>query len=239
MMFPRLSRFLVVSAHPDDEVLGFGASAYALTRLGHTVASSIVVGDADARRDRPQDDELRSDTLRAHQIVGMGAPSAGSFPNIRLNTVPHLDLVRFVESAMLATEPDVVITHHPSDVNDDHYQVSRATQAAARLAQRRPEVKPISSLLFMEVLSSTDWRVAGASVPFDPQVYIEVGEEALQAKLDALDAYRNVMRPYPHPRSTESVRALAILRGSDAGLNLAEAFQLGFQRVHADGANDV
>jgi LmbE family N-acetylglucosaminyl deacetylase len=227
MVFSRLSHFLVVSAHPDDEVLGFGASAYVLTQRGHSVSSCIVVGDADARRQRPQDKDLRSDTVRAHQIVGMSAPSAGPFPNIRLNTVPHLDLVRFIENAMLATEPDVLITHHPSDVNDDHYQVSRATQAAARLAQRRPEVKPISSLLFMEVLSSTDWRVAGASLPFDPQVYIEIGEEALEAKLTALDAYRNVMRPYPHPRSTESVRALATLRGSDAGLNLAEAFQLG------------
>ncbi len=87
-------------------------------------------------------------------------------------------------------------------------------------------MKPVDALLFMEVQSSTDWRVAGASLPFDPQLYVEVGEDGLGAKLAALEAYRYVMRPYPHPRSNESIRALATLRGSDAGLELAEAFQV-------------
>ncbi len=239
MMFSRPSHVLVVSAHPDDEVLGFGASAYVLTRLGHAVSSCILVGDADARRERPETSELKADTREAHGIVGMRDPQTGPFPNIRLNTVPHLELVQFVESSILESEPDVIVTHHPSDINDDHYQVSRATQVAARLAQRRPGMKPIDVLLFMEVQSSTDWRVAGASLPFDPQVYVEVGEEGLQAKLAALEAYRHVMRPYPHPRSTESVRALATLRGSDAGLDLAEAFQVGFLHVRPSNTNDV
>jgi N-acetylglucosamine malate deacetylase 1 len=37
-----------------------------------------------------------------------------------------------------------------------------------------------------------------------------------------------VMRPYPHPRSDEVVRALATFRGAQAGLNLAEAFETAY-----------
>ena len=33
------------------------------------------------------------------------------------------------------------------------------------------------------------------------------------------------MRPYPHPRSDESIKALATLRGSQVGRNYCEAFQ--------------
>lgn len=38
---------------------------------------------------------------------------------------------------------DEVITHHPADTNNDHMQTSMACQEAIRLAQRRPEVKPL------------------------------------------------------------------------------------------------
>ncbi len=55
MILTESSSFLVVSAHPDDEVLGFGASAYRLTQAGHTVSSCIVVGNAEARQGRPGD----------------------------------------------------------------------------------------------------------------------------------------------------------------------------------------
>ena len=227
------SRILIVSAHPDDEVLGFGGSAFALGQRDHTVSSCIVVGDADARLNRPADAELQADIRAAHGILGMVEPHKGSFPNIRLNTVPHIELVQFIEQTIVETAPNVLVTHHPSDINDDHHQVSRATQTAARLAQRQSGIQPLDALLFMEVLSSTDWRVSGGSVPFEPQVFVEVGDEALEAKLNALAAYRDVMRPYPHPRSTESIAALATLRGSDAGLRLAEAFQLGFLHIRS------
>ena len=39
------------------------------------------------------------------------------------------------------------------------------------------------------------------------------------------------MRPYPHPRSKEALRALATVRGAQSGTNLAEAFETAFQVV--------
>jgi hypothetical protein len=80
----------------------------------------------------------------------------------------------------------------------------------------------------MEVLSSTDWRINSVNVPFIPQMYVEIGDSALDSKLEAFHRYRGVMRPYPHPRSDESVKALATLRGSESGMYYAEAFQIGF-----------
>ena len=49
---------------------------------------------------------------------------------------------------------------------------------------------------------------------------------ALQAKCKALSMYRGVMRPYPHPRSTEYITGLAAVRGGQWGVNYAEAFEV-------------
>jgi LmbE family N-acetylglucosaminyl deacetylase len=219
---------LLVVAHPDDEVLMAGASCHLWAAAGVDVASCILVGNAEARTRRPSDQDLDHDLRRAHEVLGIDRIITGSFPNIALNTVPHLDLVQFIENAVQDVQPDVIITHHPGDLNDDHQQTSRACQAAARLSQRGGETRRLRSFMYGEVLSSTDWAYATDTQPFRPNAFTEVGTGGVEKKLEALACYRNVMRPYPHPRSEDSVRGLATIRGSEAGMRMAEAFELAF-----------
>lgn len=221
--------FLTVTAHPDDEILGFGASTVVLTQQGHIVYNCILSGNVDARYKRPEVDKLYKDTCEAQKIVGAEAPILGDFPNIKFNTVPHLDLVQFIEKVIAEIQPDYIFTHHPSDLNDDHLCVSRACQAASRLSQRRSDIKPIKGLYFMEIPSSTDWAFPTNVSPFTPNTYIEVGLEAVKTKIESLSAYEGVMRPLPHPRSEEVLIGLAALRGGQAGVKYAEAFQSVYQ----------
>lgn len=218
---------LCVVAHPDDEVLGFGGTASRLAARGTPTHVCVLVGDAEARNLRPAVDDLHADVQAAAGDLGFKSTTLGSFPNIALNTVDHLDVVRFIEGAMQETGATVIFTHHPGDLNVDHRVTGHAAEAAARLAQRGGDVPPLRGLFHMEIPSATDWAFSG-SAPFDPQAYFEIGEEGLEAKLAALARYRGVMRPYPHARSAETIRALAVLRGSESGLNLAEAFHVGF-----------
>lgn len=216
---------LLVVAHPDDEVLGAGATAKTLASQGFEVTSCFLSGEVNARQHRPSDDELRADTEEASRILEMRPPIFGPFPNIRMNTVPHLEMVQFIESAIAKAGAQWIFTHHPGDINDDHRQVSRAAQAAARLHQRGGAVASLKGLFLMEIASSTDWTFRGAGEQFAPNTYFPVSDEALQAKLDALAAYRGVMRPYPHPRCEEVLRSHAVARGAESGLGLCEAFQ--------------
>jgi len=189
-----------------------------------------MVGGVAARHLRPDDDALESDIAGSARLLGVRSLVKGSFPNIQMNTVPHLQQVQFIEQAILKYQPDVVITHHPNDTNNDHLHTSLACQAAIRLFQRRPEVKPVKELWFMEVPSATEWSVNQAMQPFNPNTFVEVGEEGVGKKIEALSLYRDVMRPYPHPRSSETIRGIAAWRGSQSGLNYAEAFQCVFRR---------
>ena len=219
-------KYLIVVAHPDDEVLGAGASIYKWAQEGNAVDVAIMCTEAKARAFRPEDNELEEDMNASIRFIGVGRKFEASFPNIEMNTVPHLQLVQFIESAIRESEPDVVITHHPADTNNDHLQTSMACQEAVRLFQRRPEVKRIKEVWYMEVPSCSEWAINSAMNPFRPNCFVEVGEDAVDAKIKALGMYRGVMRPYPHPRSAEYIKGLAAVRGSQWGQKYSECFEV-------------
>lgn len=219
-------KYLLVVAHPDDEVLGAGASMFRWSREGHQIDVAIMCTEAKARAFRPEDKELDDDLNASSDFLGIHRKFEATFPNIEMNTVPHLKLVQFIESAIRESEPDIIITHHPADTNNDHLQTSMACQEAVRLFQRRPEAKRVRELWYMEVPSCTEWKINSAMVSFNPNCYVEVGKEGVDAKVKALSMYRGVMRPYPHPRSAEFIEGLAAYRGGQWGLMYAEAFEV-------------
>lgn len=221
--------YLVVVAHPDDEVLGAGATIHKLINEGHNVAVAIMVSQATARKDLSE--TLTEDEIKALSIIGVEKTYHADFPNIKMNTVPHLEIVQFIEKSIEDWNADAIITHHPADTNIDHIETSRAVQAAVRLFQRRENFLPFKQLLYMEVLSSTEWSLDTSANRFLANYFVEIGRDGVEAKIRALSAYKGVMRPYPHPRSREALEGLAAYRGAQAGCNYAEAFECAFIRV--------
>ena len=218
-------KYLIVVAHPDDEVLGAGSSIWKWSKT-YEVDVAIMCTEAKARAFHPEDNELKGDMNTSTKSLGVKNVYEGTFPNIEMNTVPHLKLVQFIEDAIHKSEPDIVITHHPADTNNDNMMTSMACQEAIRLFQRRPEVKRIQEFWYMEVPSCTEWKINNSLNTFNPNCYVEVGEEGVDAKVKALNMYRGVMRPYPHPRSAEYIKGLAAYRGGQFGLNYAESFEV-------------
>lgn len=221
--------YLVVVAHPDDEVLGAGATIHKLVAEGHRVAVCTMASHAAARYNISE--TLETDEKNAFQILGVCQSYRADFPNIKMNTVPHLELVQFIEKCIEGFQAEAIITHHPSDTNNDHIMTSYAVQAACRLFQRKPGIPALKLLLYMEVPSSTEWSFDSSSNRFSPNYFVEIGKEGVKIKLQALKAYTGVMRPYPHPRSDEAIEGLAAYRGVQAGCRYAEAFECVFGRV--------
>lgn len=221
--------YLIVVAHPDDEVLGCGATVHKLTQEGHKVAVCTMANHAAARANIS--DTLFEDQSKALKLIGVSKTYAADFPNIKMNIVPHLDLVQFIESCIEDFGAEAIITHHPSDTNIDHQETSRAAQAACRLFQRKTGIPSLKLFLFMEVLSSTEWAIDGSSNRFMPNYFVEIGKDGIDTKLEALGNYVGVMREYPHPRSNEALTGLAAYRGAQAGCNYAEAFEVMFGRM--------
>lgn len=224
-------KYLVVVAHPDDEVLGAGGAIYKFMKSGDNIDLAVMCAEANARANKPANEELKKDMQESTKLLGINNIYEGTFPNIEMNNVSHLQLVQFIEKAIIESKPDIIITHHPADTNDDHRQTSVSCQAAIRLFQRRNDVKPINEVWYMEVPSSTDWAIDSSLHKFNPNTFVEIGEAGLKQKINALNAYRGVMRDYPHPRSVENLSGLAAYRGAQAGLMYAEAFECVFKRI--------
>lgn len=221
--------YLIVVAHPDDEVLGAGATIHKLINEGNNVAVSIMVSKASARKDLSI--TLFDDEAKAMSIIGIDKVYHADFPNIKMNTVPHLEIVQFIESCIEDWKAEAIITHHPSDVNIDHQETSKAAIAACRLFQRTSGIPSLRMFAYMEVPSSTEWSLNVAENRFHPNLFLEVGKIGVDKKIEALKAYKGVMKSYPHPRSVEALTGLAAFRGAQAGCDYAEAFECVFRSL--------
>jgi LmbE family N-acetylglucosaminyl deacetylase len=218
---------LVVVAHPDDELLGCGGTCRRLADEGARVSSCVLSAAADARFDRPALDRLHEVADASSRTIGITDTLRYDFPNIQLNVVPHLDVVRAVEEAILRFRPDWIFTHHPGDLNIDHRVCYEATMAAIMLPQRLSRnLSPtmIRRVYLMEIPSSSDWAFAPEG-GFRANSFFDIGS-TLERKMTALREFDGALKPHPHPRSEENIRAHAQVRGAQVGLTAAEAFCL-------------
>jgi LmbE family N-acetylglucosaminyl deacetylase len=220
-----IERALCVSAHPDDEVLGAGATLATLADRGvdvHVLILGEGVGGRYGCNRRPDDDvaSLAEDARAAAQILGVSLRQL-ALPDHRFDSVPLLDVVHAVEEAKAEVDPDVVFTHHPGDLNVDHVITCNAVLTAFRPT---PAARP-ATILACETLSSTEWSSPASRPPFIPNVYVDA-EAGLDRKVAAMAKYRSEVRDWPHPRSERGIVIAARRWGMNVGLAAAEAFVL-------------
>lgn len=222
-------RVLVIAAHPDDEVLGAGGTIVKHSMNGDEVFLCILSSHAGARKVKPEQKKFISQIRRASKILGVRDIQQFDYPNIRMNTIPTIELVQAIESAIIRFKPNIVYTHHGGDLNEDHRIIFSATMAAIRLPERHPQENlprtMIREVLTYEVLSSTEWSTPIPSTAFSPNVFVDI-TDTIDEKIESLKEYPETLLKPPHPRSIETIHALARLRGSQAGLMYAEAFML-------------
>jgi N-acetylglucosamine malate deacetylase 1 len=221
-MFQGIERALVVAAHPDDEVLGCGATVARLTASGVRVRALILATGGLSRADGSQDDvnDLKAAAMTAAVTLGVEEVIFGNLPDNAMDTVSLLEVVQLVESNVQNFKPQLLMTHHAGDLNIDH----RIAHEAVLTACRPLAGNPVQTILTFETVSSTEWQ-STALPAFRPTVFVECGP-ALEIKMTALGHYKMEMQESPHPRSVEQVRELAHLRGRANGFDAAEAFDV-------------
>lgn len=216
---------LVVAAHPDDEALGCGGTIARHAAAGDEVVVAFIadgVTSRDPAADHAPEIARRRDAARAAAaILGVADVHFGDLPDNGLDTVGLLTIAQAVEALIRDASPEIVYTHHAHDLNVDHRLVHEAVLTAAR-----PQPgSGITTVLAFETTSSTEWRSPQSVPAFSPDWFVDI-TDTLALKLQALDAYAEEMRPWPHPRSREAVTHLAHWRGSTVGRVAAEAFAL-------------
>lgn len=211
-----MSKVLVLSPHPDDEILGAGGS------IARHVADGDEVHVVYVTKTYSPDwsDEFRSERyeeiVQVSEILGFKW-SRLCLPVLKLHDMSRKELYEKIEGSINFAEPDTVYIPWRGDINPDHRIVHEVAMSALR-----PYTAPtVKTILAYETLSETEW----GHKPFWPNVYVDIRLH-LEKKIEAMKAYASELKMIPHPRSPEGIREKARIRGSEARLLAAEAFML-------------
>lgn len=221
-----INKILVVAAHPDDELLGLGGTIRRLVNEGAEARAVILAEGVTSRGDKREDTdrsligELKKDAGDAAKVVGFKSIEFCGCPDNRMDEMDLLDIIKIVTRYVEKYQPDTIFTHFHGDLNIDHQKVNEAVLIACRPVGDYC----VKRIYAFETPSSTEWNYRYAE-PFTPNVYFDV-TETLEAKIRGMECYHSESRKAPHPRSPEALRALAQYRGSNVGVEAAEAFMV-------------
>ena len=210
----------VIGAHPDDELLGAGGTIALHTRAGHEVHAIVVADGAGSRYPAELAVTLEKQAGRAAEILGLASLRFLELPDQRLDTIPLIDLTQRLEAMLDGINPEIVYTHFPEDVNDDHRVVARCAWVACR-----PYRRPLRKFAVFETPSSTEWAWPGPQTSLQPNLFVDV-TETIDIKIGAMECYETELRDYPHPRSARALRERAAYWGSHIGRSAAEPFRV-------------
>lgn len=230
MTFLNTKKILLVVAHPDDEILGVCGTMHRLIHGYNCRVRVVILGEGITSRADVRDAMLWQKELEIHRnniheaarIIGYESVGIYSFPDNRFDTVPLLDIIKIIEKEKESFQPEVIFTHHGGDVNIDHQRTFEAVITACRPLQH----EMVHSIISFETMSGTEWRASSDPNHFIPNLFIEISQENLEAKIRAMECYEYEKRPYPHPRSPEALKVRAQMWGIANGVNYAEAFQV-------------
>ena len=204
---------LVIAAHPDDEVLGMGATIKKLSKNGDNITLCVVTEGATAQYvDKKMINVRKNSCKKSGNILGIKNFEFLNYSDMKLDTIPHLELNRSLEKIIKKYKPKTVYTTF-SDLNKDHQIVFESTLVATRSFK-----SSVEKIFVYEVPGST-------KSSFAPNYFENISKE-FSFKIKAFKKYGSEIESFPHPRSLEYLDILSKFRGTESSLSRAEAFQI-------------
>ena len=208
-------RVVVIAPHNDDEILGVGGTMAKLVKQGHEViVCEVTAGNLDDEMVQ----RIKREARASHELMGVKTHFM-DLPVVGLREMTTKELNKSFQSHLLDLKPDVVFLPHKGDMHIDH----RMTVEAAMVALRPVTFPNLKGIYAYETLSETEWNTPSVDNAFIPTMFVDITDE-IEIKLDAMQCYASQLCEYPHPRSLEALRALAMHRGGMVCKKYAEAF---------------
>ena len=209
---------MVLAPHPDDEVLGAGGL---LSRLAREKSDALVIYGSMPNDTRMMEAKtglsVLDDFSERIDYEYLYAETDGD-----LDTFPMKTLVTDIENYIQRFMPDLVIMPEPGGFHQDHRAISQAAIAALRPNGGTFNFRPPIVAVYEE--PSDYWTLE--TEQHHPILYVTLTDEDIERKCQAMRSHISQDRPHPSERSVEAIQALAVLRGAQAGVHLAEAYEV-------------
>ena len=220
-----MKKIMVIAAHPDDELLGSAGTLLLFKEKGYQI-KVVFISDGESSRSLKKNkfiyiNKRKEQALEVSKLCKFKKPVFGDFPDNSLDTVPILNIIKFIESEILKFNPNIIFTHNENDLNIDHKIVFNSVVTATR-----PSTKTfVKAIYCFETPSSTEVNFSSNRSNFNPNLFFDI-THLINTKIKLLKIYKNEIKKYPHFRSFEGIKVLAKYRGAQIGVKYSEAFYL-------------
>ncbi len=221
-------KLLVIAPHPDDEALGCGGIISKIKDLqGKAYILVVSCGDlphyinnSKKTTSLVRKKELAS-ALKILKVDDYEIIYDDTKKYMKLDAIPQKELMEKIEKkarlSIQNVKPDILAIPALS-YNQDHKAVFQASFACCRPHLKEKKFNP--SLILVYEANYLLWNY----FEFKPNFYVDIAKY-LEIKLKAVSSHASQMCDEPHILSQENIARLAKIRGSEIGVDAAEAFQ--------------
>ena len=196
---------LAVGAHPDDAELGC-AGTLALHKLNGDRVYLLVMTKGEASGDpRVREKECK----KTAEILGVDGLFFGGLEDTRVHD--GRETIEIIEKAIDEVQPDIIYAPTPKDTHQDHRNTGHAVMSACRRCKM--------VLLYEGASTQRD---------FVPQVFVDIKKTfGLKKKVTRVFGSQLSNAGGGYTLAVKGIEGLARYRGYQAGVEVAEAFEVG------------
>ena len=217
-----MGKVIVISAHPDDEVLGAGGTLLKHVANGDSVFWLIITNVFETQGfSKEMVENRQKEIAKVAEAIGFLKTFKLDYPTMSLSSSSIIKMVPEISAIFAEVKPEIIYCLNRSDAHSDHRLTFDAVMACTK-SFRYPFVKRV---LLYECISETEFAPAFSEKAFLPNYFVDISE-FFNKKLEIMKVYESEIGEHPFPRSLRNIDALATFRGASVGVEYAEAFQL-------------
>tara|TARA_B100001989_G_C24505475_1_gene447297 strand:+ start:363 stop:1025 length:663 start_codon:yes stop_codon:yes gene_type:complete len=212
---------LVIAPHADDEILGAGGTLFKRnSKKTNSIYWLLITMPSEPEYEKKFILKREKQIKKIIKFVKFKGFYNLELKPTELDKIPKKKLIKKITEVINTVKPDEIFVPHLGDVHSDHKIISDIISTCTKNFR----FSFIKSILAYEVLSETNFNLNKKNY-FKPNYYEDISK-FLDKKIKAMKIYKSEIKKFPFPRSQETIKSLAKVRGSEISTKAAEAFEI-------------